>query len=127
VRRAWDTLGITRNPAAIVRLPAPRTRKRRCWSVDEAGQFLESTRHDQEALSAAFVLILVLGLRKGEVLGLTWELVDLDVAKLYVGEQVQRVGNEHLRRQVLFDREEYDPERRTWRALAPGNPGRDNR
>ena len=28
---------------------------------------------------------------------------------------------------LLFDREEYDPERRTWRALAPGNPGRDNR
>jgi hypothetical protein len=28
---------------------------------------------------------------------------------------------------LLFDREEYDPERRTWRPLAPGNPGRDNR
>ena len=28
---------------------------------------------------------------------------------------------------LLFDREEYDPGRGTWRALAPGNPGRDNR
>ena len=28
---------------------------------------------------------------------------------------------------LLFDREEYDPERGTWRALAPGDPGRDNR
>lgn len=27
---------------------------------------------------------------------------------------------------LLFDREEYDPEKGTWRALAPGNPGRDN-
>jgi hypothetical protein len=28
---------------------------------------------------------------------------------------------------LLFDREESDPERGTWNALAPGNPGRDNR
>ena len=28
---------------------------------------------------------------------------------------------------LLSGREEYDPERGTWRALAPGNPGRDNR
>jgi hypothetical protein len=28
---------------------------------------------------------------------------------------------------LLFDREEYDPGRGTWRALAPGDPGRDNR
>ena len=27
----------------------------------------------------------------------------------------------------LFDRQEYDPERGTWQALAPGDPGRDNR
>jgi hypothetical protein len=28
---------------------------------------------------------------------------------------------------LLFDREEYDPERGTWQALAPGDPGRPNR
>jgi len=28
---------------------------------------------------------------------------------------------------MLFDREEYDPERGTWHALAAGDPGRDNR
>jgi len=28
---------------------------------------------------------------------------------------------------LLFPREEYDPERGTWQALAPGDPGRDNR
>jgi predicted metal-dependent enzyme (double-stranded beta helix superfamily) len=28
---------------------------------------------------------------------------------------------------LLFDREEYDPEHGTWRALAPGDPGRANR
>jgi len=33
-----------------------------------------------EALYAAFVLVLVLGLRKGEVLGLGWDEVQLDGA-----------------------------------------------
>jgi hypothetical protein len=28
---------------------------------------------------------------------------------------------------LLFEREEYDPERGTWRTLAPGDPGRSNR
>jgi len=28
---------------------------------------------------------------------------------------------------LLFQREEYDPERGTWQLLAPGDPGRSNR
>ncbi len=72
----------------------------RFWSVDDARRFLESARQATEALYAAFVLILVLGLRKGEVLGLTWELVNLDTGELYIGEQVQRVGHRLIRRQV---------------------------
>ena len=62
---------LSRNPAAVIRLPAPRVRKRRWWTVDDARRFLESARSAGEPLYAAFVLILVLGLRKGEVLGLT--------------------------------------------------------
>lgn len=90
---------ITRNPAAF-RLSAQgnRGRKVRPWSVDEARQFLESARIDGDGLYAAYVLLLVLGLRKGELLGLTWELVSLDNAELYVGQQLQRVGRQLLRR-----------------------------
>ena len=49
--------------------------KHRWWTVDEVRKFLKSTRRDHESLYAAFVLILALDLRKGEVLGLIWELV----------------------------------------------------
>ena len=66
--------------------------------MDEARQFLESARHDGDVLYAAYVLLLVLGLRKGELLGLTWEMVSLDNGELYVGEQLQRVGRQLLRR-----------------------------
>ena len=46
------------------------------WTSDEARRFLESSRAGGDYLYAAYVLVLVLGLRKGEVLGLTWDHVD---------------------------------------------------
>ena len=74
-------------------------RKRQSW-------FLESTWHAGEALYAAFVLVLVLGLCKGEILGLAWDQVDLDAAELHVGEQLQRVGRKLLRREVKTETSE---------------------
>jgi integrase len=71
---------MTRNPVNAIKLTNRRTvkyRKRSAWTVDDARWLLESTWHAGEALYAAFVLILVLDLRKGEVLGLTWEFMDL--------------------------------------------------
>ncbi len=48
----------------------------------------------------AYVLILVLGLRKGEVLGLTWNDVNLDAAELAISKQLQRVRGELLHRET---------------------------
>jgi integrase len=89
---------ISRNPAAVIRLAAPRKSKRRWWTAEEARRFLERARTDDDPLYAAYVLVLVLGLRRGEALGLTWELVNFDTGELYIGEQVQRVGGQLLRR-----------------------------
>lgn len=68
---------VTRKAAALVKLPPVRRRRGRAWSSDEARRFLESARSDRDPLYAVYVLILVLGLRKGEVLGLTEDAVDL--------------------------------------------------
>jgi integrase len=97
---------VSKNVAAALRLPKPRKKRVKPWSVDEAGRFLEATREAGEALHAAFVLTLVLGLRKGEVLGLTWELVDFGSGELWVGEQLQRVRRQLLRRQVKTESSE---------------------
>jgi integrase len=49
------------------------------------------------------VLILVLGLRKGEVLGLRWQAVDLEGRELVIDHQVQRVRRELLYRETKTD------------------------
>ena len=88
---------VERNVAELVTTPKQRKRKVVPWTSEEARRFLESARSDLDALYAAFVLVLVLGMRKGEVLGLRWAAVDLDRRELMVDHQLQRV-----RRQLLY-------------------------
>ena len=63
-------------------------------------RFLESARADDDPLYAAYVLVLALGLRKGEVLGLVWDDVNLDTGNLTMGRQLQRVGGQLLPRET---------------------------
>jgi integrase len=97
---------LTRNVASLVTLPKARRkpRRRNSWTVDEARKFLESSRNDNDPLYPLWVLILVLGLRKGEALGLIWpEDVDdwlspdgEDIAEISLEWQLQRVSGHPL-------------------------------
>lgn len=63
---------VERNVAELVTLPKARKKpqRRNSWPVDEARRFLESSRRDNDPLYAQWVLILVLGIRRGEAMGL---------------------------------------------------------
>lgn len=111
IRDAWTVLCsaltnavteelVTRNVASLLHVSKPRKRKVKPWTADEARQFLESARRDRDPLYAAYVLILVLGLRKGEVIGLPWTAVNLDQAELDVSWQLQRVRRQLLHRET---------------------------
>ena len=93
--KASDEL-VSRNVAAMAKVPSPPRRRRKgsAWSVEEASRFLASAREDGDTLYAAYVLILVNGLRKGEVLGLVWPSIDEDEAELDISWQLQRIGKQ---------------------------------
>jgi integrase len=80
---------VTRNVARLVELPAWERREVRPWTADEATRFLESAGSDP--LYPAFVLLVLYGLRRGEVLGLRHCDIDLDNGVLHVWQQLQRV------------------------------------
>jgi len=61
----------------------------RPWSADEAKQFLGAARPDP--LCAAFVLLILYGLRRGEALGLRWTDIDSDAGTVQVRQQLQRI------------------------------------
>ena len=81
---------VARNVAALVPTPAGPRAEGRSLTVEQARALLEAAAG--HPLQAAFVLGLTCGLRPGELLGLTWEDVDLDQGVLRISRAVSRVG-----------------------------------
>jgi integrase len=97
---------ISRNVAQLVKMAKPRSHKVIPWSVEEASRFLESARTARDPLYGAYVMILVLGLRKGEVLGLEWSNVLLDRNEVLIQKQLQRVRRRLLHSETKTDASE---------------------
>ena len=81
---------IPRNVAKLVQVPAPRYTINRGLTVQQAKATLRAA--NEHRLYALYVLALFLGLRRGELLGLRWQDIDLDGGKLEVVQTLQRVG-----------------------------------
>ncbi|MGH8902636.1 MAG: site-specific integrase [Egibacteraceae bacterium] len=82
---------VSRNVARLAVLPAYTPDEIEPWAADEARRFLEVSRLD--TLYPAFVLLVMYGLRRGEVLGLRWRDVDFAHGVIRVCHQLQRVGH----------------------------------
>jgi integrase len=80
------------NPALSVELPATEPSKARVWDAEQAGRFLDYVRDDR--LYALYLLVVMAGLRRGEVVGLRWEDVRFDTGYLRVAQQVVEVGGQ---------------------------------
>ena len=74
----WDRL--VRNPSDSADPPKPGRAHRstmRTWAADDVASFLAATANDR--LTAAWWLLATTGMRRGELLGLAWDALDLDV------------------------------------------------
>jgi len=79
---------ISRNVAALVTVPRPPRRRIVPWSADEARDFLIKSKSHR--FHVAYVLVTMLGLRRGEALGVGWDDVDLDKGEVHIRWQIQR-------------------------------------
>lgn len=73
---------LARNPASRANPPKPRTPEMKVWTPEQLRVFIERAR--EHRLFAAWLLAVTTGMRRGEVLGLAWEHVDLRRGRLSV-------------------------------------------
>lgn len=78
---------VTRNVASLADAPKLGSRKRpqmKVWTVDQLRAYLTAMR--PRRMYPAYFLAAYTGMRRGEILGLRWEDVDLDAARLSVNQ-----------------------------------------
>ena len=79
---------VVRNVARLAELPTWERKPITPWTAAEARAFLEAAKDDP--LYPAFVLLLVYGLRRGEVLGLRWRDIDDEDGEIRIRQQIHR-------------------------------------
>jgi integrase len=85
----WGLVG--RNAARLADVPAVARPKLRVWSPEQTRAFLAAVVNDR--LFAAWLLAATTGMRRGELLGLRWEDIDLEVGVVRVTQARVRAGN----------------------------------
>jgi integrase len=83
---------LARNVAALVDVPNGPVRRSRSLSIEQARALLKAA--DGERLEALYKVALMLGLRPGELLGLTWSDIDLEQRLLRVTRTLKRERGE---------------------------------
>ena len=87
--------GLIPRNAANVRAPRPAAEEMRPLSEVEARVFLEVARTSGDRFESLYVLAITTGLRRGELLELRWDDVDLECGTLRVGRSLVREGGRH--------------------------------
>ena len=81
-RRAVEWGLLESNPFDRVKRPPKSTTKRNFWTPQQAAKVLEVAKTHR--LHAAYLLFLVCGLRRGEVLGLRWQDIDFTASRIRI-------------------------------------------
>jgi integrase len=79
---AVKTGKVARNVLDSVQAPAAGRPRTEVWNVDQLRSFLDHVQQDR--LYAAWLLLATTGMRRGEVVGLAWEDLNLEVGRLRV-------------------------------------------
>lgn len=95
---------VSRNVADAVDPPRPDHGKGTTWTVEQAIAFLRANEQAEPRYYAAFVLAIMTGLRKGEILGLKWADIDFDNRVIQVNRTLTWIGGNPVFQEPKTDR-----------------------
>lgn len=104
---AVDNELIARNPCLPVKLPKPTYHERKPLTANEASRFLRCLLEEPLSAKVAGTMVLLLcGLRRGEMLGLSWgdfdpEELTLSVSKQFTNDQTLRAPKSKMSRRTI--------------------------
>jgi integrase len=81
---------IASNPADAAEQPGKRTPEQQAWTAADLGRFVEASRADR--CGALWHLLATTGMRRGELLGLRWQDVDLEARSVTVRQTMTMVA-----------------------------------
>lgn len=82
---------ITRNPATHAEVPKAQRREMHIWSADQVKAFLAAEKDMREF--PIWVVASTTGMRRGEIMGLLWSAVDLELGRLSVVQTLLNLDN----------------------------------
>ena len=85
---------IKKNPILGVKLPPPEQKEMKVLSKEEIQRFLIQAK--AEGMYELFLLELTTGLRRGEILALTWDDLNFETGELRISKQVTPVGGKNI-------------------------------
>lgn len=80
---------VFRNVARLVDLPQYERKTIHPWNIEQASQFIAAA--SGHRWEVGYLLLLLYGMRRGEVLGVRWSDIDFDANVIHVRQQLQRV------------------------------------
>lgn len=88
----WEML--TRNPAATATPPRPESKSMATWDVETFKKFVDAA--GDSPFLPMYKLAALTGMRRSELCGLKWDVVDLDAGHLRVTRTLQRIDGQGL-------------------------------
>lgn len=92
LQQAYKVGYIRTNPADACTLPRAEKKEIKPLDSDEISAFLKAIQGHR--FETVYIVTLFTGLRRGEVLGLTWDAVDFDGGTLLINKQLQKIPGE---------------------------------